>query len=73
MAESFDCVEMKRAAQADLLASFEAHKDSFASYAEFIRETADEDPEVRAFKDRIAQARSEPAGDTTPDATHLPH
>jgi hypothetical protein len=71
MAEAFDCVEIKRAAQADLLAAFEARRDSFASYAEFIRMTAAEDPEVRAFKDRVTQARSEPAGDTTPDAAHV--
>jgi len=67
MAKAVDCVEMKHEAQASLLASFQAQRTSYSSYAEFIRETAAADPDVRAFKERVAEARTGADGDTAAD------
>ncbi len=35
-AKAFDCVEMKNRIQAERLAEFEARKDEFSSYVDFI-------------------------------------
>ena len=35
----FDCVEMKREAQRRVRAEYEARKDEFASYSEFLKAT----------------------------------
>ncbi len=61
--KAFDCVEMKRQAQARLMAAYNARESEFSSYAEFIRETAATDPKIRAFRERIAAAQRDPAGD----------
>jgi hypothetical protein len=61
--KAFDCVEMKRQAQAHLMATYEARKSEFSSYAQFIRETAATDPKTRAFRDRIAEAQRDPTSD----------
>ena len=61
--KAFDCVEMKRQAQARLMAAYEARKSEFSSYAEFIRETAAADPKIRAFREKIATSQRDPAGD----------
>jgi hypothetical protein len=34
--KTFDCVEMKNRIQADRMAEYEAHKNEFASYVDFI-------------------------------------
>jgi len=39
-AKTFDCVEMKNRIQAELLAEYEARKDEFKSYLDFINATA---------------------------------
>jgi len=39
----FDCVEMKNRIQAQLLAEYEAHKNEFASFAEFLRRRNERD------------------------------
>jgi len=51
--KAFDCVEMKRQAQAKLMAEYEVRKNEFSSYAEFIHKTAATDPKIRTFKERI--------------------
>ena len=61
--KAFDCVEMKRQAQARLMAAYEARRSEFSSYAELIRETAATDPKIRAFRDRIAEAQRDPTSD----------
>ncbi len=38
--KKFDCVEMKRKVQEKLMAEYEARKDEFPSYADFIRSKA---------------------------------
>ena len=55
--KAFDCVEMKRQAQARLTAAYEARKNEFSSYAEFIHETAATDPKIRAFREKIVTAQ----------------
>ena len=40
--KAFNCVEMKRRAQAQLMAEYEARKNEFASYGEFIETKARE-------------------------------
>jgi len=55
--KAFDCVEMKRQAQARLTAAYEARKNEFSSYAEFIHETAATDPKIRAFREKIVNAQ----------------
>jgi hypothetical protein len=52
-AKAFDCVAMKHGAQAQLQAGYEARSSEFSSYADFITKTADEDPWILAFKERI--------------------
>jgi hypothetical protein len=52
MKKTFDCVQMKREAQRRLRAEYEARREEFASYAEFIEATAEESPEVQAFRRR---------------------
>jgi len=61
--KAFDCVEMKRQAQARLMAAYKARESEFSSYAQFIRETAATDPKIRAFRERIAEAQRDPASD----------
>ena len=51
--KTFDYVEMKRQAQAKLMAEYEVRKNEFSSYVEFIHKTAEIDPKIRAFKERI--------------------
>jgi len=37
--KTFDCVEMKNRIQAEVLAEYEARKDEFTSFAEFLKST----------------------------------
>ena len=37
--KTFDCVEMKNEIQADLYAKYQARKDEFTSYADFLKKT----------------------------------
>ena len=56
--KAFDCVEMKNRIQRELMAEYEARKNEFSSYAEFIVATANESDEIRAWRERIASARA---------------
>ena len=53
----FDCVEMKHKAQKRLQVKYEARKNEFSSYAEFITATASESPEIQKFLDKVHHAR----------------
>jgi len=55
--KAFDCVEMKNRIQRELMEEYEARKDEFSSYAEFIVATANESDEIRAWRERIARAK----------------
>ena len=61
--KAFDCVEMKRQAQARLMAAYKARESELSSYAELIRDAAAADPKIRAFRERIAEAQRDPASD----------
>lgn len=52
--KTFDCVEEKNRIQRELLAEYETRKDEFKSYADFIFATADESPEIRVWRERMA-------------------
>jgi hypothetical protein len=54
----FDCVEMKRRVQAELMAEYESHKDQFSSFADFIHKTAASDFKIQAFQGKISKATS---------------
>ena len=56
--KTFDCVEEKKRIQKLLLNEYEARKDEFASYADFIVKTADESEEIRAWREKIARAKA---------------
>ncbi len=56
--KTFDCIQLKRRIQKELLAEYEARKDEFASYAEFIVKTADESEQIRDWRERIAGAKT---------------
>ena len=58
--KAFDCVEMKRQAQRELMAEYEARRGEFSSYAEFLRVTAAEGPEIRQWRDRLRAAKARP-------------
>ena len=70
--KAFDCVEMKRQAQARLMAAYEARKSEFSSYAEFIRETAATDPKIQAFRERVVLAQRDAASDTVSPDVRVP-
>ena len=56
-AKAFDCVEMKDRIQADILAEYEARKDEFASFADFIEARAEASEWIRRMRRRFrAQA-----------------
>jgi len=48
-----DCVKIKSELQGQLMKEYVNNKDKYSSYAEFIRFTASESKEVKAFKERI--------------------
>ena len=54
--KTFDCVEMKRRIQADLMAEYQSRKDQFSSFADFIHKTAASDFKIRAFQEKVSQA-----------------
>lgn len=54
--KTFDCVEMKRRIQTDLMAEYESSKDKFSSFADFIHKTAASDFNIRAFQEKVSKA-----------------
>ena len=51
--KAFDCVEFKAQAQRRLMAEFQARRGEFRDYADFINVTAEQDPRVRALRQRL--------------------
>ncbi len=47
--KTFDCVEMKRQAQEKLMAEYQARKDEFDSYSEFIQAKSQASAWQRSF------------------------
>lgn len=56
----FDCVEMKRKAQEELLARYEERKDEFASYWQFLQAECQESAWCRELRDRFQVEQREP-------------
>jgi hypothetical protein len=56
MKKAFDCVANKARVQQELRDEYERRSGEFTSYVDFINATADEDPIVRAFRQRSAKA-----------------
>ena len=50
--KKFDCIRMKSELQGQLMREYSTCKDKYSSYAGFIRSTASESKEVKAFKDK---------------------
>jgi len=55
---TFDCVEMKNRIQAELMLEYESRKGEFSSYADFIVATAAASDEIRAWRERMAKAKT---------------
>jgi hypothetical protein len=51
--KAFDCVEMQNRIQAQLLAEYEARKDEFPSFAEFLIRSNERDEWVRKARSRL--------------------
>ena len=49
----FDCVEMKNQIQGELLQEYRKRECEFSSFVEFINNSADQDPKIQAFRERI--------------------
>jgi len=48
--KTFDCVEMKNQIQARMFADFEAHKDKYASFADYVKARADKSTWVQRMR-----------------------
>jgi len=55
--KTFDCVEMKRRAQEQIRAEFEARKAEFRSFGDFIRVKAEESEPAKAIREKIARTK----------------
>jgi hypothetical protein len=56
MTKTYDCIEDKQRIQRALWDEYQRRRGEFASYVDFINATADEDPDIRAFRDRAVNA-----------------
>lgn len=61
--KTFDCVEMKNRIQADRLAEYEARKEEFASYLDFINARVKDSKLAKIIGRKIAS--DDPRGDNT--------
>ena len=55
--KAFDCVEMKRGCQRKLREEYEARKDEFGSYRDFLEAKANESPWVQRMRRRFRERR----------------
>jgi len=51
--KKFDCVEMKNKIQAKMFADFEAHKNEYASFADYVKSQADKSPWVQRMRKKV--------------------
>ena len=51
--KTFDCVEMKNQIQRKLMEEFKARRGEFKTYVDFINAKADENPEIREWRERL--------------------
>lgn len=64
--KTFDCVEMKHRAQEKLRAEYEARREEFGSYSEFLAATIHEDPWQSQLWQRISARVPGDAGPREP-------
>lgn len=57
-AKTFDCVEMKRRAQEEILADWESRKHEFSSYGAFLEATVQESEWTRKTWERVRKQTS---------------
>jgi hypothetical protein len=55
--KAYDCIADKRRAQAELMREFEARRDEFKDYADFVTRTVDEGAFAREMRARMASSR----------------
>lgn len=53
----FDCVEMKHEIQRQLMAEYEANKDKYTSYGDFINKTAEQSELMKKLKAKQARSK----------------
>jgi hypothetical protein len=51
--KKFDCVEMKNQIQSEMLAEYEAHKNKYKSFADFVKTEASKSPWVRQMRSKL--------------------
>jgi hypothetical protein len=56
--KTFDCVEMKRRAQEEILAEWESRKHEFSSYGAFLEATVQESEWARRTWERVQKQAS---------------
>ena len=56
--KDFDCVKMKDRIQQEIRADYEAHKQEFKSYAEFLEARIKEDPWASAMMAELCGSRT---------------
>jgi len=56
-AKTFDCVEMKNRIQAKIMAEYEADRDQFSSFSEFINARAAKSQFVRRMRKKFGGPR----------------
>lgn len=54
--KTFDCVEMKNQIQAEMYADYDAHRDKYPSFVDYIKAQAEKSPWVRQWR-RTAKIR----------------
>jgi len=56
--KTFDCVEMKRQAQEDILADWELHKNEYSSYSDYLEASLQESEWTRKTWERLQKQTS---------------
>jgi len=51
--KTFDCVEMKNRIQAEMLAEYDACKDKYASFVDFVKARAEQSEWVQRMRKKI--------------------
>ena len=55
--KKFDCVKMKSSIQKELRREYEARKDEFSSYTDFIHTTANQSAQIRSYLEKIKKQK----------------
>ena len=58
-AKTFDCVETKNRIQAEMLAEYEARKDEFPSFLDFVKASAEKSEWVRRMREKFGLSAKE--------------